>query len=45
MEAAIAFERILTRFPEMRLAQEGKIEWRKRLGIRALAQLPVRLVS
>jgi hypothetical protein len=30
----------------MRLATaESKIEWRKRLGIRALAQLPVRLVA
>jgi cytochrome P450 len=43
-EAAIAFKRILQRFPNMRLAtEEGKIGWRKRLGIRALAQLPVRL--
>jgi cytochrome P450 PksS len=45
-EAAIAFGRILGRFPDMRLAVEGrKIEWRKRLGIRALARLPVRLVA
>ena len=43
-EAAIAFERILARFPNLRLAAaEGEIEWRKRLGIRALARLPVRL--
>ncbi len=43
-EVAIAFERILARFPDMRLAPEAKIKWRKRLGIRALEQLPVRLV-
>ncbi len=44
-ETAIAFERILTRFPDMRLAPQAKIEWHKRLGIRALAQLPVRLAA
>lgn len=45
-EAAIAFERILLRFPDMRLAaEEQDIEWRKRPGIRAVAQLPVRLVA
>jgi cytochrome P450 PksS len=45
-EAAIAFERILARFPNVRLgAREGAIAWRKRLGIRALTQLPVRLVA
>ncbi|TIN08874.1 cytochrome P450 [Mesorhizobium sp.] len=45
-EAAIAFERIIARFPAMRLGSEGeKIEWRKRLGIRALAQLRVQLVT
>ena len=33
-EAAIGFERILARFPDMRLVA-GKIEWHKRLGIRA----------
>lgn len=45
-EAAIAFERILVRFSEMRLDAEGRgIKWRKRPGIRALAQLPVRLVA
>lgn len=45
-EAAIAFERILARFPDMRLgAREGDIAWRKRLGIRALTQLPVRLAA
>lgn len=45
-EAAIAFERILARFPDMRLgAREGDIARRKRLGIRALTQLPVRLAA
>jgi len=44
-EAAIAFERLLARFPDVRLgAREGDIAWRKRLGIRALTRLPVRLV-
>jgi cytochrome P450 len=45
-EAAIAFERILTRFPDIRLNRDAqKMVWRKRLGIRALAQLPVKLVA
>ena len=44
-EAAIAFERLLMRFPDMRLAVDpGEIVWRKRPGIRALGSLPVRLV-
>jgi cytochrome P450 len=43
-EAAIAFERLLARFPAMRLAVDpGDIVWRKRPGIRAIAKLPVRL--
>jgi cytochrome P450 len=43
-EAAIAFERLLARFPGMRLAVDpGDIVWRKRPGIRAMAKLPVRL--
>jgi cytochrome P450 len=43
-EAAIAFERILGRFPNMRLAVDrAEISWRKRLGIRALVKLPVLL--
>jgi cytochrome P450 len=43
-EAAVAFERLLERFPEMRIAVDpAEIVWRKRLGIRALASLPVRL--
>jgi cytochrome P450 PksS len=45
-EAAVAFERIFARFPGMRLAVDaGNLVWRKRLGIRALAQLPVRLAA
>lgn len=45
-EAAIAFERILARFPNVRLAvDERKIAWHRRLGIRALARLPVHLVA
>lgn len=43
-EAAIGFERILARFPHIRLAvDERQMAWRKRLGIRALARLPVNL--
>jgi cytochrome P450 len=45
-EAAVAFERILARFPRMRLAVDPReLTWRKRLGIRALARLPVRLAA
>ena len=44
VEAAIAFERFLARFPDVRLAVDpANIVWRKRVGIRALTQLPVRL--
>jgi len=43
-ETAIAFERILARFPDIRLAGDSSsINWRKRVGIRALVALPVRL--
>ncbi len=44
-ETAIAFERILERFPTIQLAGAAQIEWRRRLGIRALARLPVRLAA
>jgi cytochrome P450 PksS len=44
-EAAIAFERILARFPDIRLDSRATIAWHKRVGIRALAQLPVRLAA
>ncbi len=46
VETAIAFERILARFPNTRLAvEEGAITWRRRLGIRALVRLPVHLAA
>ena len=45
-ETAIAFERLLARFPNMRLVTDGRaIAWRRRLGIRALVRLPVRLAA
>jgi cytochrome P450 PksS len=43
---SIGFERILVRFPDMRLRTNlGPITWHKRLGIRTLAGLPVRLMA
>ena len=43
-EAMVAFERILTRYPGIKLAvQPSELEWRKRVGIRALVSLPVTL--
>jgi cytochrome P450 len=45
-EASIAFERILVRFPSMRLrTNSDPIAWHERLGVRALGSLPVRLVA
>lgn len=44
-ETAIAFERFLARFPDARLAPGRPISWHKRLGIRAMTQLPVRLAA
>jgi cytochrome P450 PksS len=45
-EAAVALERLLARYPDVCLATQVEyIRWRKRLGIRALAELPVRLVA
>ncbi|UYN97286.1 MAG: cytochrome P450 [Enhydrobacter sp.] len=45
-EAAVAFERLFARFPNIRLdEQAGPIQWRRRVGIRALAALPVRLAG
>jgi len=45
-ETAIAFERIFTRFPNIRLVgDERQIAWRGRLGIRALVRLPVQLFA
>lgn len=44
VEAAIALERVLARFPDVRLAVEpDRIIWRKRVGIRSLTKLPVQL--
>ena len=41
-EAAIAFERLLSRFPGVRLSIDPtKMQWRRRVGIRTLAALPV----
>lgn len=43
-ETRIALERLFARFPDIRLAvPPQEIAWRKRVGIRALAHLPVRL--
>ena len=42
-EAAIGFERLLLRFPRIRLDPEVGVQWHKRVGIRALTGLPVRL--
>lgn len=43
-EASIAFERVLSRFPDVRLVVEpDSIVWRKRVGIRTVAKLPVQM--
>ncbi|SMH50531.1 cytochrome P450 family protein [Mesorhizobium australicum] len=43
-EMRIAIERLFARFPDIHLAvAPQEIAWRKRVGIRALARLPVRL--
>lgn len=43
-ETRIALDRLFARFPDIRLAVPPQdIAWRKRVGIRALAHLPVRL--
>jgi cytochrome P450 len=45
-EVAVAFERLLGRYPDIRFAVEPqRIKWRRRFGIRALAALPVRLAA
>lgn len=45
-EASIGLQCLLDRFPDLRLAvKPEEIRWHKRLGIRALAQLPVRLAA
>ncbi|MDX3968927.1 MAG: cytochrome P450 [Bradyrhizobium sp.] len=43
VEAAVGIERLLLRFPHLRLDRRVSTQWHKRLGIRALAALPVRL--
>jgi cytochrome P450 PksS len=43
-ETEIAFERILVRFPDIRLAvHPSSLIWRRRVGIRTLTRLPVKL--
>jgi len=43
-EAAVAFERILARFPNIELAiDSSQMVWRKRVGIRTVSSLPVLL--
>jgi cytochrome P450 PksS len=43
-EAAIAFERLLARFPDVQLAVDpSSLTWQKRVGIRTLTRLPVKL--
>ena len=45
-EAAIALERLLTRYPETRLAvSRESIRWRRRIGIRQLEELPLKLAN
>jgi len=42
-EAAIAFEQLLTRFPDISLADAGNISWSTRIGSRTLTGLAVNL--
>ena len=43
-DATIAFERILSRYPDIRLAVDpSRVVWQKRVGVRALSALPVML--
>ena len=43
-EAAIAFERLLTRFPDLQIAiPHDQLEWTERIGTRSLMELPVKL--
>lgn len=43
-EAAIAFEKVFTRFPNVELATGyGELTWIERLGIRAVSSMPLRL--
>jgi pimeloyl-[acyl-carrier protein] synthase len=43
IEAQIAFEGLLRRFPSVALAEPVKLEWRHNLGLRGLMSLPVTL--
>ena len=44
VEAQIAFERILTRYPDMELSDsDDRAAWTRRLGVRGLKSLPIRL--
>ena len=43
IEAQIAFEALLRRFPHIALAEPVKLEWRHNLGLRGLLSLPVTL--
>jgi hypothetical protein len=45
-EASIGLQRLLDRFPDLQLAVKlAEMRWHKRLGIRALARLPVQLAQ
>lgn len=45
-EAAIAFERLLTRFPRLALAVDAsELHWLGRVGLRSLQSLPVKLAG
>ncbi len=46
MEAEVAFERVLTRYPDLELAvPRQQVQWTERVGMRALESLPIRLNS
>lgn len=45
LEAGVAVERFLARHPDAALASPDTMVWRRRLGLRAMAQLPVRLAA
>lgn len=46
LETRVAIERLMARYPHLSLAvPPERIAWRRRLGIRALASLPVRLAA
>ena len=46
LEGALAFERLFTRYPSLRLAQpRDQVQWTSRIGMRALSTLPIELVA